>query len=71
MKLSQLKEWANSLPKEFDDFQVITREFGDLTEEFNYYLDKPIVSAAVDEEHQEIFFMDEKNNTIFASSQEQ
>jgi hypothetical protein len=59
MKLYELKNWINSLPEEFFYFDVVNAESGE-TEEFNYRLDKPIVTLDVDEETQEVLIITDK-----------
>ena len=59
MKLKDIKEWVNSLPKEFLEFAVCSSEEGELTEDTSYRLDKPVISLAVDEENKEILFFNE------------
>ena len=54
MTLEQLKEWINSLPEEFLEFEVVICETGDLDEEHMWRLDSPIDGASVDEENREI-----------------
>lgn len=57
MILSELKEWVNGLPEEFKDFEVVNGEEGELDGEYWYRLDKPIISAMVDEENKEVYLL--------------
>ena len=62
IKLKDLKEWINTLPNEFLEFDVVNAEEGQLTEdgEYTYRFDKPVVSLNVDEENSEILIMNDK-----------
>ncbi len=64
IKLKDLKEWINTLPNEFLEFDVVNAEEGQLTEdgEYTYRFDKPVVSLNVDEENSEILIMNDKPN---------
>ena len=53
MKLSELKQWINSLPDEFLDFNVVNSQEG-IMEEFTYRLDTPVIAVDVDESDSEI-----------------
>ena len=60
MKLTELKDWIESLFIEFLEFDVVNAELHE-KDIFSYRLDKPIVSLAVDEETKEILFLNEKH----------
>ena len=51
MKLSELKEFINSLPAEMDDFTVVNGEYGFMDPEneegFIYRVDKPVLAIIV------------------------
>jgi hypothetical protein len=70
MKLKEIKEWVNSLPEEFIDYNVVCSENGilDLDKNYSYRLDKSFIQLDVDEENKEILFfvenMENKNNEI-------
>jgi|688.fasta_scaffold473587_5 hypothetical protein len=57
IKLKDLKEWVNSLPEEFLEYDVVQGEEGKIDEEFYYRIDKPITSLNVDEETKEILIL--------------
>ena len=57
MNLGELKTWLNTLPEEFDAFEVVNGEVGMLGEEYHYRVDKPIAACTVDEQTKEIIFM--------------
>lgn len=61
MKLSELKEFINSLPEEMDDFTVVNGEYGFMDEEneegFIYRVDKPVLAINVDEKDMEVVLL--------------
>ncbi len=61
MKLSELKEFINSLPKEMDDFTVVNGEYGFMDPEneegFIYRVDKPVLAINVDEKDMEVVLL--------------
>jgi hypothetical protein len=62
MKLKELKDWLNSIPVEFDDYDVVNGEYGQFTEDdetFRYRVDKPIIASIVDEETFEVVLLHE------------
>lgn len=70
MKLKEIKQWIDSLPKEFLEFDVVNGEIGRLPstpgstdDELIYRLDKPITTLAVDEKTKEVIFLNEKKNS--------
>lgn len=65
MKLTHLKSWVNSLPEEFDDFDMVFRELKILDVEYIAKVDTPIVATTVDNETKEICFYDRESITIF------
>ena len=56
MKLKDIKEWIDKLPKEFMEYDVVNAEEGIIDEEYHYRIDKPIISLGVDEDTKEIMF---------------
>ncbi len=62
IKLKEVKEWIDTLPKEFLEFNVVNAEEGKLTEngEYTYRMDKPVISLNVDEENKEILILNDK-----------
>ena len=60
MKLKDLKEWLSSLPHEFDEYEVVNGEVGELDEQYTYRIDKPVMAATVDEETKEVVFFHDK-----------
>lgn len=67
MKLSELKEFINNIPKEMDDFQIIYRKFEDEGEHV-LFLDYPLVTFYADEENQEFIFLDEDGWDYFKTN---
>lgn len=61
MILKELKDWINTLPEEFMEFDVVCGEEGQLDEQYFYRLDKPIVSLVVDKESNEFVLLSDKN----------
>ena len=61
MKLSELKEFVNSLPAEMDDFTVVNGEYGFMEPEneegFIYRVDKPVLAINVDEKDMEVVLL--------------
>jgi hypothetical protein len=69
IKLKEVRDWIDTLPEEFLEFDVVNAEEGILTEdgEYTYRMDKPVVSLNVDVDNQEILILnqmkDEEENT--------
>ena|GEM_PF-3090753 len=57
MTLQEVKDWVNSLPEEFLEFETTVSECGTLNEDFSYRKDIPIQSLAVDEETEEVLII--------------
>ena len=61
MKLSELKEFVNSLPAEMNDFTVVNGEYGFMDPEneegFIYRVDKPVLAINVDEKDMEVVLL--------------
>jgi hypothetical protein len=61
MKLSELKEFINSLPTEMDDYTVVNGEFGYLEpedeESLIYRVDKPVLMITVEENDKEVVLL--------------
>jgi len=73
MKLQELKDWIEGLPKEFLEFQIVHAEIVDLggdeegnedEHEYTVRVDKPITALSVDEDSREILLMNEFDGTI-------
>ena len=62
MKLIEIKNWIESLPKEFLEYDAVNGVFGELVkeDEITYRLDKPITAMTVDEENKEIVFLNDE-----------
>ena len=63
MDLKYLKDWINSLPEEFMEYNVCIAEAGDLDGDgmYQYRLDKPVIALNVDEETKEVLIMSSVN----------
>lgn len=59
MNLREVKEWVNSLPEEFLDYNVANGEEKKMNDGYYYRIDKPIISLMVDEDHDEVLFLSE------------
>jgi hypothetical protein len=59
MTLKELKEWINSLPPDFETFNIVNGEYGELDGEFKYRVDKPVTTLLVDEETKEIVVLND------------
>lgn len=61
MKLSELKEFINTLPAEMDVFTVVNGEYGFMDPEneegFIYRVDKPVLAINVDEKDMEVVLL--------------
>ncbi len=64
IKLKEVRDWIDTLPKEFLEFNVVNAEEGLLTEdgEYTYRMDKPVVSLNVDVENQEILILNQNKD---------
>lgn len=60
MILQELKDWVNTLPEEFMEFNVVNGEEGQLDDQYFYRLDKPVISLLVDEESKEFVLLSPK-----------
>lgn len=60
MTLKELKDWINTLPEEFMEFNVVNGEEGQLDDQYFYRLDKPVVSLVVDKESKEFVLLSDK-----------
>lgn len=61
MTLQELKDWIESLPKDFLSYSVVNATVMSLDEEGDYSvrLDKPVTTLTVDEANQEILIMND------------
>ena len=64
IKLKEVRDWIDTLPKEFLEFDVVNAEECLLTEdgECTYRMDKPVVSLNVDVENQEILILNQNKD---------
>jgi len=71
MKLTELKNWIESLPIELQEsLDVVVAREGKIDEEFSYRLDAPIIELSVDENSQEalIYIKNDKDLSEEASA---
>ena len=59
MTLKFLKDWIESLPVEFLEFNLVNAEISQLGEGYYIRLDKPVIKLDVDEDNKEILFLNE------------
>ena len=65
MNIKELKEFLDTLPKEFDSYDLVNGEFAILENTgYNYRLDKPIECITVDEDSKEILFCHQTQEEI-------
>jgi Fe-S-cluster formation regulator IscX/YfhJ len=59
MTLTELKDWINSLPEDFNNFQVMNG--GETVKEdiYMYRIDSPITTCVVDKESKNIIFLND------------
>jgi Fe-S-cluster formation regulator IscX/YfhJ len=59
MTFLELKEWINSLPEDFNNFQVMNG--GETVKEdiYMYRIDNPITTCVVDKESKNIIFLND------------
>lgn len=61
MILKELKDWINTLPEEFMEFDVVNGEEGQLDKQYFYRVDKPVMTLLVDKESKEIVLLNDKS----------
>jgi hypothetical protein len=70
MNIKDLKDFLETLPSKFDDFELVNGEYGKFDEEegdeedIYYRVDKPINSVYVDEDSEEICFLNQTQEDI-------
>ncbi len=67
MKISELREFINKIPREMDDFQIIYRKFEDDGNDI-MLLDYPLITFYADEEMEESVFLDEDGWNYFKTN---
>lgn len=61
MNVRTLKEWIADIPEEFDEFDVITRDYNHIEgTDLELLSDTPLVAAVVDEDRKEFCFLSGK-----------
>lgn len=65
MTIKNVREWLEMVPIEFDEFQLVFREFKDFKDSENYMAkDTPIVTLSIDEENQEACMFSQKGHDL-------
>ena len=59
MTLQELKDWLDSLPEDFNDFQVMNGGEMQKDDIYMYRIDNPITTCVVDKESNYIIFLNE------------
>lgn len=59
MTLSELKDWINSLPEDFNNFQVMNGGETIKQDIYMYRIDNPITTCVVDKESKHIIFLND------------
>lgn len=62
--VGNLKEFLNSLPKEFDDFQLVNGEYGQVNNEHYYRIDKPVIQLNIDEDTEELCILHQSESEV-------
>ena len=57
MQLKDLKNWMDSLPEEFLDFNLVVGQCGEFEGEFYFRKDVPVTALSVDESDSEVLIM--------------
>jgi hypothetical protein len=71
MKVKNIREWVNSLPEEFDEYNMVYRKINKSEDDGNIYVfDMPIVSASVDEENKEMCVSDDDTTKLIHELQD-
>ena len=71
MTIVEMRKWINSLPKEFDNYEIVHREYYDNDDESLFAQEIPIVSVHIDETENKSCLMHEesylkyKGNSIY------
>ena len=63
MKLTELKNWVNSLPDEFLEYHVVNGETGKIDEEYHFRVDKPVTTLLVDKQNNEVVILNDSEMT--------
>lgn len=71
MKLKELKDWLNSLPEKFDEYDVVNGEVGTIDGEYMYRVDKPITTLTIDEQTKEFVILNDTQDEIENGDTEQ
>lgn len=57
MKLKELKDWINTLPDEFIDYEVVNGETGKVDDNYHFRIDKFVTTLLVDKERKEVVIL--------------
>ena len=71
MTFKELKEWVNSLPEVFSEYEVVNGEEGSIPADeengepqYFYRIDKPVITLMVSEESKEILILNQTNEPV-------
>lgn len=65
MNAKEFKEWINSLPEEFNEFEITYREYGDFVDDQYYVNDASIDATMIDKNTHNLVFMSEESYECF------
>jgi hypothetical protein len=65
MKIKDLKQFIDSLPENFSDFDIVIRSFGTEADGNTYMYDLPVISGFIDEENNELCLLDEEHTETY------
>jgi len=62
--VAELKNFLNTLPNEFDSFNLVNGEYGQVNGEHYYRIDKPILQINVDEDTKELCILHQTETEV-------
>lgn len=66
MRIKHLRQWLEILPSEYDENEIVFRDFKEVkdSDDVCYALDIPIAACGIDKGNGEMFLCDEKSSKI-------
>lgn len=64
VSVKELRDFLNTLPKEFDDYGLVNGEYGNANDETYFRIDKPIIFLTVDEDTEELCLLHQNEKDI-------
>lgn len=65
MNTKEFKEWINSIPEEFNEFEITYREYGDFVDDQYYVNDASIDATMIDKNTHNLVLMSEESYECF------